>query len=178
MLRGHLWWRGAVAGSGGVPVPAVLTLHHPCDLHRVLLPGRHQGPLEICQVAIAFTKAIVFFILWCFSEMFKTWLGLGLGCLGAAAAAQYDVTISFCTRTGNCLSGLMSPDRHWEITWSKYFAVSPPRQTVTWTRDSRDRRRETQDTGPAGRVYKWPVWRTQKTLQSSVPVNNFGKCWF
>ena len=52
MLRGHLWWRRAVEGSGGVPVPAVLPSHHSRDLYRFLLPGCHQGPLEISQVFI------------------------------------------------------------------------------------------------------------------------------
>ena len=60
----------------------------------------------------------------------------------------------------------------------KIFAVSPLLQTVTWTQDSRGRRRETRDTRLGVKVYKWPVWRTQKTLPSSVPVNNFGKFWF
>ena len=58
-------------GSGGVPVPAVLPSHHSRDLHRFLLPGCHQGPLEISQVSKTVDILIILIILDAFQRRSK-----------------------------------------------------------------------------------------------------------
>ena len=177
MLRGHLGWWRAVEGPSCIFVPTVLPPHHPCHHHRVLLPGCHPGTLEISQV-MSWYKYLMFLIHSSLRlETCKVWLGAWGR--GAAAAALFGVIISSSIRTGRIyLSGLKNQLNG--IKADKYFSVSPPRQTVTWTPD-RGRSGTLCATRPGppvsttGRVYKWQVLKTQKTLPSSVHVNSFGE---
>ena len=50
MFRGHLSGRPPLDRAGRLHLPAGLPLPPPRLHHRLLLPGRHQGPVEIHQV--------------------------------------------------------------------------------------------------------------------------------
>ena len=50
MFRGHLCGRTPLDWAGRLHLPAGLPPPPPRRHHRLLLPGRHQGPLEIHQV--------------------------------------------------------------------------------------------------------------------------------
>ena len=49
MYRGQ-WDGPALAGEGGVPVPAGHLAHHPGHAGHLLLPGCYQGIVEVCKV--------------------------------------------------------------------------------------------------------------------------------
>ena len=91
----------------GVSVPAVLSVDHPGSYHNILLPGRHPGSLEICQVNKLLNISCPWLTSFC-AEMFRVSLGSAESEQTPEPELLFDVIISYCIRTERFLSGQYS----------------------------------------------------------------------